>query len=89
MYSPPSLPLTLRLWMYCSVSVLFDSLIFPVVNTSDSALVQMTVVAGPPVEIQVRVNRGLVSLRAVCRVNDILPGILITPEKMEIITIHH
>ena len=36
--------------------MLFNTVIFPVVTTLESGLVQVTVVAGPPVEIQVRVN---------------------------------
>ena len=56
-YSPLSLPLTFRVWMYRG-KVLFNRVIFCMVTTPKSAvvLVQVTVVAGPPVEIQVRVN---------------------------------
>ena len=56
--------------------------IFPVVTTLESSgLVQVTVVAGPPVEIQVRTNQGVSSLRAECRVKDNLSGIAIDPVK--------
>ena len=37
-------------------------------------LVQVTVVAGPPVEMQVRVNRGLGPLRSEVTASDIPPG---------------
>ena len=53
-YSPASD--TVRVWVYCAVSVLFNTVSFcsPVILTE--SLVQDTVVAGPPVEIQVRVS---------------------------------
>ena len=55
MYSPGSLPLTVRVCVYCEVSGLFNTVSEPSVTAMES-LVQETVVAGPPVEIQVRVN---------------------------------
>ena len=54
-YSPLSLPLTVRVWTYSAVVVLATTLWVPSVILTES-LVQVTVVAGPPVEIQVRVN---------------------------------
>ena len=47
--------------MYCAVTRLFNTLLVPSVTVVES-LVQVTVVAGPPVEIQVRMNFGLGSL---------------------------
>ena len=41
---------------YCAVSGLFNTVSFPSVMTVSESLVQVTVVAGPPVVIQVRVN---------------------------------
>ena len=40
--------------MYCAVTGLFN--IVDALTTTELALVQVTVVAGPPVEIQVRAN---------------------------------
>ena len=54
-YSPPSLPVTVRVWVYCAVTRSSNTVLVPSVTVSLS-LVQVTVVAGPPVEIQVRVN---------------------------------
>ena len=51
-YSPPVV--TVRVCVYCAVTVLFNTVTFPSVTLMES-LVQVTVVAGPPVEIQVRV----------------------------------
>ena len=53
-YSPAVV--TVRVWVYCAVSGLFNTVSFcsPVIMTL--SLVQVTVVAGPPVEIQVRVS---------------------------------
>ena len=54
-YSPSCLPVTVRVWVYCAVTGSSN-----IVSLSPTAgaesLVQVTVVAGPPVEIQVRVN---------------------------------
>ena len=52
-YSPPVV--TVRVWVYCAVTGSFNTVTVPLVTVVES-LVQMTVVAGPPVEIQVRVN---------------------------------
>ena len=52
-YSPPVV--TVRVCVYCAVSVLSNTVTVPVVTMVES-LVQVTVVAGPPVEIQVRVS---------------------------------
>ena len=53
-YSPPSV--TFRMWVYCAVTGLSNTVSVPSVTVVES-LVQVTVVAGPPVEIQVRVFR--------------------------------
>ena len=53
-YCPPSLPVTVRVWVYCAVSALLSTVIPS--ETVTESLVQVTVVAGPPVEVQVRVN---------------------------------
>ena len=45
------------------------------------SLVQVTVVAGPPVEIQVRVNRGLAPLRLESTVNVIPSGMVMSPAR--------
>ena len=50
-YSPPLV--TIRVWVYCAVDRLFNTVSCPSVIVTES-LVQVTVVAGPPVEIQVR-----------------------------------
>ena len=60
-YSPPVV--TVRVCVYCAVVALSNTVTFPVVTVVVESLVQVTVVAGPPVEIQVRVNWGLSSLR--------------------------
>ena len=65
--------------MYCEVVRLSNTVLFPSVTVTES-LVQVTVVAGPPVEIQVRVNRGLASLRSESTENVILPDIVMSPE---------
>ena len=54
-YTPPTLPVTVRLCVYCAAVVLSNVVSVPSVMLIES-LVQVTVVAGPPVEIQVRVN---------------------------------
>ena len=46
---------TVRVWVYCAVTRSFNTVWVPWVTVVES-LVQVTVVAGPPVEIQVRVN---------------------------------
>ena len=51
-YSPPVV--TVRVCVYCAVSGSFNTVSFTSVTVMES-LVQVTVVAGPPVEIQVRV----------------------------------
>ena len=51
-YSPPVV--TVRVCVYCAVTALFNTVSVPSVTVMES-LVQVTVVAGPPVEIQVRV----------------------------------
>ena len=66
--------------MYCEVVRSSNTVLFPSVIVTKS-LVQVTVVAGPPVEIQVRVNRGLAPLRSESKVNDIPPDIAMSPNK--------
>ena len=60
-YSPAAV--TVRVCVYCAVSGSSNTVTFPVVTVVES-LVQVTVVAGPPVEIQLRVNWGLSPLRS-------------------------
>ena len=64
LYSPGFSPVTVRVWLYCAVSVSSNTVTFPSVTVVVESLVQVTVVAGPPVEIQVRVNWGLSPLRS-------------------------
>ena len=45
---------TVRVWMYCAVTGLCNTVIPP--ETASESLVQVTLVAGPPIEIQARVN---------------------------------
>ena len=52
-YSPSVV--RVRVWVYCAVTGSFNTVWVPWVTVVES-LVQVTVVAGPPVEIQVRVN---------------------------------
>ena len=52
-YTPKACPV--RVCVYCAVAGSFNSVWVPWVTVVES-LVQVTVVAGPPVEIQVRVN---------------------------------
>ena len=54
-YSPTSISVTVRVCVYCAVTLLSNTVSVPSVIGTES-LVQVTVVAGPPVEIQVRVN---------------------------------
>ena len=49
------LSVTVRVWVYCAVTGSFNTVSAPSVMVLES-LVQVTVVAGPPVEIQVRMN---------------------------------
>ena len=51
-YTPVAV--TVRVWVYCAVTGSFNTVSFPSVILVES-LVQDTVVAGPPVEIQVSV----------------------------------
>ena len=48
---------TVSVWVYCAVTESFNTVSFPSVTVVES-LVQVTVVAGPPVEIQVRVLKS-------------------------------
>ena len=76
-YSPPVV--TGRVCVYCAVSGSSNTVSFPSVTVMES-LVQVTVVAGPPVEIQVRVNLGLfpgLSFRTIS------PAIVMSPKVAE------
>ena len=53
-YCPGSLPVTVSVWVYCAVMALSSTVNPP--SSGIESLVHVTVVAGPPVEIQVRVN---------------------------------
>ena len=53
MYTPPVV--TVRVCVYCAVTGSSNTVSVPSVTAMES-LVQVTVVAGPPVEIQVRVS---------------------------------
>ena len=64
MYTPSAV--TFRECMYCAVVVLNNTVSVPSITVVKS-LVQVTVVAGPPVEIQVRVNWELSPLRSETR----------------------
>ena len=52
--SPPVV--TVRVWVYCAVTGSSNTVSVPSVTVVES-LVQVTVVAGPPVEMQVKVSR--------------------------------
>ena len=54
-YSPPVF--TVRVWVYCAVTGSSNTVSVPSVTVVES-LVQVTVVAGPPVEIQARVSKS-------------------------------
>ena len=52
-YAPKTV--TVRVWVYCAVTLLFNTVWVPWMTVVES-LVQVTEVAGPPEEIQVRVS---------------------------------
>ena len=52
-YSPPVV--TVRVCVYCAVTELSNTVSVPSVTVMES-LVQVTVVAGPPMDVQARVN---------------------------------
>ena len=54
-YLPLISPVTFRVWRYSAVVGFSNTVSFPSVTSVESP-VQVAVVAGPPVEIQVRVN---------------------------------
>ena len=54
LYSPPVV--TVRVCVYCAVSGSSNTVSVPSMTVVVESLVQVTVVAGPPVEIQVRVS---------------------------------
>ena len=55
---------TVRVCVYCAVVVLSNTVPVPSLTVIVESLFQVTVVAGPPVEIQVRMNWGLPPLRS-------------------------
>ena len=69
-YSPPVV--TVRVCVYCAVSGLSNTVSVPSVTVVVESLVQVTVVAGPPVEIQVRVSWS--------ESNVISPNIVMSPK---------
>ena len=72
----------LRVWLYCAVSGSSNTVSVPSVTVVVESLVQVTVVAGPPVEIQVRVNWGVVSLRSELRIKSMSLDIVTSPAKI-------
>ena len=74
--------------MYCAVTGSSNTVSVPSVTVSEF-LVQVTVVAGPPVEIQVRVNVSLESLALESRVNATLSDIVICPVNVNQQTMLH
>ena len=67
--------------MYCAVTGSSITVSFPLVIGTES-LVQVTVVAGPPVEVQVRVNRGFGPSRSEIIVNIMSSDIVINPTEL-------
>ena len=65
--------------MYCAVSALLNTVIPP--ETISKSLVQVTVVAGPPMEVQVRMNSGQSPLRSEPTLNVIPPGMVTSPSQ--------
>ena len=80
-YTPPSPPVTVRVWVYCAVTGSSNTVSFPSVIVVLS-LVQITVVAGPPIEIQVSVYRGIGRFSSESTV--ILLGIVMFPLKQKV-----
>ena len=72
-YSPSVV--TVRVCVYCASTALFNTVSVPSVTVMES-LVQVTVVAGPPVEIQVRVNGSSLSFRPIS------PAIVMSPKEV-------
>ena len=72
-YSPAVV--TFRVWVYCAVSGSFDTVSVPSVMTVVESLVQDTVVAGPSMEIQVRVLAPLKSEVNLRSLNETSPTI--------------
>ena len=81
-YCPPYFLVTVRVWVYCAVTGSLNRVIPPA--TVSEFLIQVTVVAGPPVVVQEKVNQGLSPLRSksTAAVHVILPGIMTSPEKI-------
>ena len=73
--SPGSLSVTVRVWVYCADTGSSNTVSVPSVTGTES-LVQVTVVAGPPVEIWVRVNRGFGPSRSEITTNRISEDII-------------
>ena len=55
-YLPFNILVTVRVCVYCAVTGSSNTVSIPLIEILYSYMVQVTVVAGPPVEIQVRVN---------------------------------
>ena len=75
-YSLPVLPVSISVWVYCAVTGSSNTVIPP--ETVSESLVQVTVVAGPPVEMQVKVNR-FSPLKSESTMSVIPPGMVISP----------
>jgi len=75
-YDPSCLPVSLTVWTYVAVSV---SVTRELLIRVSSPLVQETLVAGPPVEVQVRVNTGWSVLGSVSNWKLIAPEIITWP----------
>ena len=67
-YSPPNLPVTVRVWVYKASTAFLSAVEVDSVRMSEFP-VHVTLVAGPPVEMQVRVNNTISSLGLKSRVN--------------------
>ena len=87
-YVPSPLPVTLSVWTYVavSVSVTREVMMWSLLAvTALLSLVQETVVAGPPVEVQVRVNTGGSVLGSVSNWKLIAPEIITwPPDRVEV-----
>ena len=78
-YDPSRLPVTLSVWTYVAVSVSVTRELMVWSGLLVRAPVQATVVAGPPVEVQVRVNTGGAMLGSVSNWKLIVPEIITWP----------
>jgi len=81
-YNPTSLPVTLSTWTYMAATAFITRellILLLLTGTALLSLVQETVVAGPPVEVQVRVNTGGSVVDCVSNWKLISPGIVTWP----------